>query len=208
VNERSKMISKLINGRDTRESYIRSKLSVLLPAQIRSLRLRREMKQAELGAEAEMKQGRISSLERIGIASFSIGTLIRLASAFRVGLIVKFVPMSEMLSWENDFAPDDFDVTPLEHDEAFLLPENTESKRNMSPGLCDAMLRGQNNYVDVIPAYCVQSVSDSPWWQNSIATLVSPTSGASNISRLGMHVSSASLSATQDHHTQKQGCAA
>jgi transcriptional regulator with XRE-family HTH domain len=114
------MISKLIKGRDTRESYIRSKLSVLLPAQIRSLRLRRDMKQAELGAEAEMKQGRISSLERIGVASFSIGTLIRLASAFRVGLIVKFVPMSEMLAWENSFMPDEFDVVPVEKDEAFI----------------------------------------------------------------------------------------
>jgi transcriptional regulator with XRE-family HTH domain len=120
VNERSKMISKLINSRDTRESYVRSKLSVLLPAQIRSLRLRREMKQAVLGTEAEMKQGRISSLERIGEASFSIETLIRLASAFRVGLIVKFVPMSEMLAWENSFMPDEFDVVPVEKDEAFI----------------------------------------------------------------------------------------
>jgi transcriptional regulator with XRE-family HTH domain len=114
------MISKLINRRDTRESYIRSKLSVLLPAQIRSLRLRREMKQAELGAEADMKQARISMLERIGVASFRLETLIKLASAFRVGLIVKFVPMSEMLAWEN--------VVPVEKDEAFINYESVQSK--------------------------------------------------------------------------------
>lgn len=114
------MISKLIKNRDTRESYVRSKLSVLLPAQIRSLRLRRGMKQAELGTEAEMKQGRISVLERIGEVSFSIETLIKLASAFRVGLVVKFVPMSEMLAWENAFMPDEFDVAPVERDEAFI----------------------------------------------------------------------------------------
>lgn len=123
MNERSKMISKLTKRRDARESYIRSKLSVLLPAQIRSLRLRREMKQADLGAEAEMKQGRISVLERIGEVSFSVETLIKLASALRVGLIVKFVPMSEMLAWENSFMPDEFDALPIEEDLAFTMPE-------------------------------------------------------------------------------------
>jgi transcriptional regulator with XRE-family HTH domain len=123
VNERSKMISKLIKNRDTRESYIRSKLSVLLPAQIRSLRLRREMTQAELGSDANMKQARISVLERIGEVSFSIETLIKISSAFRVGLIVKFVPMSEMLAWENSFMPDEFDVHPIEKDTAFTSPE-------------------------------------------------------------------------------------
>ncbi len=132
VNERSKMISKLIKGRDTRESYIRSKLSVLLPAQIRSLRLRRGMKQAELGAEAEMKQGRISVLERIGEVSFSIDTLIKLASAFRVGLIVKFAPMSEMLAWENSFLPDEFDVVPVEKDETFIRPEIKQTELSVT----------------------------------------------------------------------------
>ncbi|MGC9157533.1 MAG: helix-turn-helix domain-containing protein [Terracidiphilus sp.] len=127
MSERSKMISKLIKGRDTRESYIRSKLSVLLPAQIRSLRLRRGMKQTELGAEAEMKQGRISVLERIGEVSFSIDTLIKLAAAFRVGLIVKFAPMSEMLAWENSFLPDDFDVVPVEKDGAFINYQSVQS---------------------------------------------------------------------------------
>ena len=127
MNERSKMISKLIKGRDTRESYIRSKLSVLLPAQIRSLRLRREMKQAKLGIEAQMKQGRISILERIGEVSFSIETLIKLAAAFRVGLMVKFVPMSEMLAWENSFMPDEFDVVPVEKDEAFINYDSVQS---------------------------------------------------------------------------------
>lgn len=103
-----------------------------MPAQIRSLRLRREMKQAELGAEALMKQGRISILERIGEVSFSIETLIKLAAAFRVGLMVKFVPMSEMLAWENSFMPDEFDVLPIEKDMAFISPEITQTQMYVS----------------------------------------------------------------------------
>src|ERR1035437_2834677 len=140
VNERSKMISKLIQRRDTRESYIRSKLSVLLPAQIRSLRLRREMKQAELGAEAEMKQGRISVLERIGEVSFSVDTMIKLASAFRVGLIVKFAPMSEMLNWENGFQPDAFEVVPIEEDFAFVHANTAGNQEQLNPRMIQALI--------------------------------------------------------------------
>jgi transcriptional regulator with XRE-family HTH domain len=139
VNERSKMISKLINERDTRESYVRSKLSVLLPAQIRSLRLRREMKQAELGSAAKMKQARISVLERIGEASYNIETLIKLASAFRVGLIVKFAPMSEMLNWENGFQPDTFDVVPIEDDMAFVHASDSGNREQLNPRMILAM---------------------------------------------------------------------
>ena len=139
MNERSKMISKLMRGRDTRESFVRSKLSVLLPAQIRSLRLRRGLTQAELGTEADMKQARISALERIGEASFSIATLIRIASAFRVGLIVRFAPMSEMLSWENAFQPDSFDVAPLEEDGAFIQPNAEANREPATPGIVYAM---------------------------------------------------------------------
>jgi transcriptional regulator with XRE-family HTH domain len=145
VNERSKMISKLIKGRETRESYIRSKLSVLLPAQIRSLRLRREMKQAELGAEAEMKQGRISVLERIGEVSFSVETLIKLASAFRVGLIVKFAPMSEMLNWENGFLPDTFDVVPIEDDMAFVHASTAGNREQSNPRMILEMIGSETN---------------------------------------------------------------
>jgi transcriptional regulator with XRE-family HTH domain len=150
------MISKLSKSQDTRESYIRSKLSVLLPAQIRSLRLRREKTQAELGFDANMKQARISVLERIGEANFSIETLIKLASAFRVGLMVKFVPMSEMLEWENSFMPDEFDATPLEHDKAFLQPEHVNNQDSMSAGLRNAMLGTQDNCADAIPACTVR----------------------------------------------------
>lgn len=133
------MISKLKGSQDTRESYIRSKLSVLLPGQIRSLRLRRRLTQAELGEAANMKQVRISTLERVGDSGFSLSTLIRLAAAFRIGLMVKFVPLSEMLAWENSFTPDDFDVIRLDQDLAFLNQRNERNQDRISPGLSEAM---------------------------------------------------------------------
>ncbi len=125
---RSSLISKLFDSRKARESYIRSKLNVLLPSQLRGLRLRREMKQEELGNEAEMKQSRISAMERSGEVSFNIETLIRLAAALRVGLKVEFVPYSEMLTWENNFSQDRFNPLPIEKDEAFTNPAEAQAR--------------------------------------------------------------------------------
>ena len=136
------MISKLIHDRGTRESYIRSKLSVLIPAQVRSLRLRRGMTQAELGNTSDMKQARISNLERIGETSFNINTLIRLASAFHVGLEVRFVSFSEMLKWENQLEPDTFDVVPLESDTQFQHLGLSTAGEQLPAALIDAMSGG------------------------------------------------------------------
>jgi transcriptional regulator with XRE-family HTH domain len=202
------MISKLIKNQETRESYIRSKLSVLLPAQIRSLRLRREMKQAELGTKAKMKQARISVLEHIGEASYSIETLIKLASAFRVGLMVKFVPMSEMLEWENSFMPDEFDAVPLERDKSFLRPKHVNNQANMSSGLRDAMLGDQDNSVNVIPAYTVQSESALSRSQASIDKPGLPTSVALNSQPSKGQMNSASLCSALNLDIHEQGRAA
>lgn len=41
---------------------------------------------------------------------------------FKVGLVVKFVPFSEMLRWENSFVQDSFRVLPINEDTSFLSP--------------------------------------------------------------------------------------
>ena len=92
------------------------------PSQIRALRRRRNMTQEMLADVTGMKQSRISAVERPG-ELLSVDTLIRLASAFKVGLIVKFVPFSEMLKWENSFCQDSYDATRIDQDEEFLRPD-------------------------------------------------------------------------------------
>jgi transcriptional regulator with XRE-family HTH domain len=123
MSERSKRISNLLSSGTSRASYIRAKLNVLIPSQIRALRLRREnMTQKELAELAQMAQPRISAMERPGATKFNIETLVRLASAFKVGLRVEFVPFSEMLNWENEFSQDEFDATVIDRDTRFLHP--------------------------------------------------------------------------------------
>jgi transcriptional regulator with XRE-family HTH domain len=83
------------------------------------LRRRQELTQKQLADLAEMKQSRISAMERPGTAKVNIETLIRLASAFGVGLIVNFAPFSELLRWENEFSQDTFNVVTIDKDWVF-----------------------------------------------------------------------------------------
>lgn len=82
-------------------------------------------RQSDLAKAADMKQSRISMLETPGAANVTLETLSRIAAAFKVGVIVKFVPFSEMLAWENGFSQDNFDVVKIDNDIPFLNPVTT-----------------------------------------------------------------------------------
>ena len=146
MSERSKTISRLIESRRSRAAYIKGKLNILIPSQIRALRLASEgmSKQSELAAAAEMKQSRISAMETPGAVNFNLETLVRLASVFKVGLVVKFVAFSEMLKWENDFSQDSFSVTQLNSDLDFLNPsEPVEKAATWNEGIFVALSSGK-----------------------------------------------------------------
>jgi transcriptional regulator with XRE-family HTH domain len=129
LSEESTRITRLLGSKKSRASYIKAKLGVLVPAQIRALRLKSNMpRQKDLAREAEMQQSRISMFETPGMANVTLDTLARLAATFKTGLVVRFVPFHEMLHWENNFSQDSFDVIPrLDEDEAFINPTVEEN---------------------------------------------------------------------------------
>ena len=127
MRERSSRICRLLNNQNSRAAYVRAKLSVLVPFQIRALRMKSVNppmpRQSDLARETGLHQSRISMFETPGAANVTLETLANIAAGLKVGLIVKFVPFSEMLHWENSYSQDTFDVSPrLEEDEAFLNP--------------------------------------------------------------------------------------
>lgn len=123
MRERSTYVSKLLTDKKSRAAYIKAKLGVIVPSQIRALRMKSDMpRQSDLAKEAGMQQSRISMFETPGAANVTLETLAWLAAIFKVGVIVKFVPFSEMLRWENTFSQDDFAVTKIDDDREFLQP--------------------------------------------------------------------------------------
>lgn len=129
MSDRQKIISRLIADRDFRADYIRAKLDVLIPSQLRALRMRENKTQPELAQMADMKQSRISAMETPGLVNFNRETLVRMAATHSVGMVIKFVPFSEMLEWENSYSQDAFSVTQLADDTNFLNPATIVRRR-------------------------------------------------------------------------------
>ena len=57
--------------------------------------------------------------ETPGAANVTLETLSKVAAAFKCGLIIDFVPFSEMLRWENHYSQDSFNVTRIDEDAEF-----------------------------------------------------------------------------------------
>jgi len=131
MSDRQKIISRLIADRDFRADYIRAKLDVLIPSQLRALRMRENKTQPELAQMADMKQSRISAMETPGLVNFNRETLVRMAATHSVGLVIKFVPFSEMLEWENSYSQDAFNVRQLANDTNFLYPETITVRKRV-----------------------------------------------------------------------------
>ena len=133
MNDRSERISKLLCSHQSRTAFIKAKLSVLVPAQIRSLRLKSVNpsmpSQRDLAQESGLHQSRISMFETPGGANMTLETLAKIAAGLRVGVVVKFVPFSEMVRWKDDFSPESFDVARIDEDAALLHPDSIESPR-------------------------------------------------------------------------------
>jgi transcriptional regulator with XRE-family HTH domain len=87
-----------------RDAFISEEIDVGLPMQLRAMRDARGWKQKYVAEKMETKQPRFSLMEKPGYGNFSINTLKKLASIFNVGLIVSFVPYSEMIEFVEGFS--------------------------------------------------------------------------------------------------------
>jgi transcriptional regulator with XRE-family HTH domain len=115
-----------------RSGLVAAQIEIDLPLQIRALRKERGWTQPELAARTEMKQPRISAMEKPGGAHFTIETLRRLADAFDVALVVRFAPFSELVDWSEGFDPDNFAVPTFDQEIKELEKQQTERKSAQS----------------------------------------------------------------------------
>jgi len=115
VSENSKLVQEL-QDKATRDAFVSSQMSIPLAFQILALREQRGLTQKQLAEKADMLQPRIAAMERPSGSEPNLRTLKRLASAFDVALIVRFVPFSELTEWAERFSPDTFMVPSFEDD--------------------------------------------------------------------------------------------
>src|SRR3984885_10594252 len=87
-----------------REAFISQEIDTGIPMQLRAMREERGWKQKYIAEKMDTKQPRFSLMEKPGYGNFSLNTLKKLASIFNVGLIVSFVPFSEMIDFVEGFS--------------------------------------------------------------------------------------------------------
>ena len=112
-------ISKLwrkLRDKAYRDGYTEAQHSIEVPFQIRAIRKARGWTQAQLAKRCGIPQARISHIEQPGRDPLSLRTLYRLAAAFDVGLLVQFVPFSELVRREAAFDPETFSVPSFAED--------------------------------------------------------------------------------------------
>jgi transcriptional regulator with XRE-family HTH domain len=101
----SKLFSKL-KDKKYREVFIANQINKGIPFQMRALRAARQMTQSDLAERVETKQTVISRIENKGAGNLSVQMLLRLASAFDVGLVVRFEPIDKLIEWVDDLSPE------------------------------------------------------------------------------------------------------
>jgi transcriptional regulator with XRE-family HTH domain len=112
-----------------RHEFIASNLSTGIAAQLLTMRLCRDWTQKQVAERAGMADARISVMENPSYDKFTLTTLKRLARAFDVGLIVRFVSFSEIADWESNMEADKLDAVSFTDD---VLPRRKESDRDGS----------------------------------------------------------------------------
>ena len=104
ATSRTKLILKLGNKK-YRDAYVSAHVRNGISYQIRALREQRGWTQDKLGEEARKPQNAIARLEDPSYGKASIPTLLEIASAFDVALLIKFVPYSRLLDEVEDLSP-------------------------------------------------------------------------------------------------------
>ena len=127
-----------------RDAFVSTLIDTGIPFQIKTLREQRnEMSQKELGELAGMKQEAISRLENPDYGKLNLNTLKRIASAFDVGLIVRFAPLSELVKWELNLTSES--LKAVSYDEDLYFKEEPAQE-----GGAFALSTGQDTIVDDI----------------------------------------------------------
>jgi transcriptional regulator with XRE-family HTH domain len=120
--ERKEKLKAQLKDKRYRDAFVSEHIDTGIPFQIRALRKQRELTQKKLSEITGMAQERISIAENPNYSRFNLKTLKRIASAFDVALIVRFVPFSELVNWELNLSSEALEAVSFEKDPYFQPP--------------------------------------------------------------------------------------
>lgn len=114
LDHRAELLSSL-DDEEYRQEFTAEHVGVGLAYQMRQIRESRGWTQADLAQRTGKAQGTISQLEDPDYGRFTLGTLKKLAKAFDVGLLVRFVRFGDLADWTIGLTPER--LAPISYDE-------------------------------------------------------------------------------------------
>jgi transcriptional regulator with XRE-family HTH domain len=100
-------IVRALGRKGYRDAYVGQHIKRGIAAQVRAMREDRGWTQAELGEQLGRKQPNVARLEDEDYGKYNLGTLAKVASAFDVALVVRFVRFSQLVDYTSNITPDD-----------------------------------------------------------------------------------------------------
>lgn len=119
VTSEEKLVAKLEN-KAYREAYVIEHVKTSVPLQIHHLREQRDLTQAQMAEQAKTTQTVISRLEDPNYGNLTVNSLLKIASALDIGLLIKFVPFSRLLVEFQDLSPQALSARPFTEELAML----------------------------------------------------------------------------------------
>jgi len=142
---------KKLKRKKYRDAYVSSQVKHGIAYQIRTIREQRNWSQAGLGNHANKPQNVISRLENPDYGRATIQTLLNLASAFDVGLVVRFVKFNEFIGKTTNFSPESFEVIGFDDE---LLEEQVAQEFELGNiSILDSALTAKGQYIPLDPYF-------------------------------------------------------
>jgi len=148
-----------MTNKEYRDSYVAGHISNTVASQILMLREARGWTQKELADKTGMGQSRISALEDPNYENIQVGTLKRLASAFDVGLTVRFVPFSEIVTWTADLSSEKLLVPDFTNDRTAVMRSTQTYGASVTISVDTALLAQASN---MVASYGLNSAAMTP----------------------------------------------
>jgi transcriptional regulator with XRE-family HTH domain len=128
------LLANKFSEKEYRDAFIAEQIFSRLPLKIRGIRESQELTQRQLGELAGMAQTWISKLEDPNYGKLTIATLLKIASAFDVGLQIDFVPFSRILNEAMRLSAKSFYVPSFAEDPGFSSDLAVKDVSAATPG--------------------------------------------------------------------------
>jgi transcriptional regulator with XRE-family HTH domain len=122
---KSSLVKRLLK-RPFRNAFVEEHVKTAVPHQIRAMRKKEGWTQIGLAQRARTSQSAITRIEDTNYGNLSINTLLKVAAAFDVGLLVKFVPFNRLVREFEDLSAAALVPRPFKKDLAALSPWASE----------------------------------------------------------------------------------